>query len=264
VLNAPAQDGRRSAPEEGLPSTRPAMPGPEIEGQTDRARRASEGLPAHEFEGQPALEVLDVRAGNVVVVRMAGENRELRLIGVYVPHCGSADDAARPFLARLLGHEQVWVRYEADWPLCDREGRHWAYVYRAPDGLFANLELIRLGYARLSAPDPFPYQKLFRAYERRAEAAHKGLWNDDPPAATQAAVQPVAATQPAPAKPGPAKTAPSPPPAAATDATVFVTPNGEKYHRADCRHVSANSAAVTVAEAKRRGYRPCAMCRPPD
>lgn len=226
----------------GAPSDRPALPrAPEVD-----------------LTATPALEVVDVRAGNAIVVRMAGENREVRLIGVYVPQAGSAEDEARPFLQRMLVGEAVCVRYEEDWPLRDGQDRYWAYVYRAPDGLFVNSELIRQGYARVAALGlgPFEHQRLLEAYERLARRNQKGVWSR--PAYTGAAAGTPAASQPT----AVAATGPTEQPAG-DEVIVYVTRAGRKYHRADCQYVRNGAIAITLKEARARGLTPCSRCNPP-
>ncbi len=46
--------------------------------------------------------------------------------------------------------------------------------------------------------------------------------------------------------------------------TVYITKAGERYHRADCRHVAGGAMAVSLGEAKAQGYTPCKVCRPPE
>ncbi len=214
--------------------------------------------PTKDFSDQPVYEVLDVRAGNVVVVRLAGEQRVLRLIGTYVPAAGSADDLARPFLMRMLEGESVYIEYDEDYPLRDRKDRYWAYVYRVPDGLFVNLELVRLGYARLSARVPFEHQKLLRAYEEHARRCQKGLWAPKPEA--DAAEPDSATSQPA----GEAEGTGAAKPDAAEVVMVYVTPHGRKYHGEDCHYAKSGASAITLAEAHERGLTPCSRCRPPE
>lgn len=216
-------------------------------------------MPMRDFSRAPAVDVVDVRAGNVVVVQLAGEQRQLRLIGTFAPAAGTEADAARAYLWDLLRGERVYVEYEADWPLKDREGRYWAYLYRAPDGLFINVELIRLGLARLSAPQPFEFQAAFETYEDHARRAEKGLWaaraTDDPPT-----------TQPAQATTRPASApATQPAPAADDSVIVYATRNGTRYHTADCQHAKGASAApIALREARARGLTPCSRCKPPE
>jgi hypothetical protein len=45
--------------------------------------------------------------------------------------------------------------------------------------------------------------------------------------------------------------------------TVYVTDTGERYHRGDCQYLRYSKHAVSLKEAKRQGYTPCKVCRPP-
>lgn len=216
--------------------------------------------PVRDFAAAPAYEVVDVRAGNVVVVQLAGEQRELRLIGTYVPHSGRVEDEAWPFVRRMLVGEFVYVEYEADWPLRDRDDRYWAYVFRVPDGLFVNLELVRQGYARLSAIAPFEHQELLRAYEVRARRSHKGVWAQ--PVTSQPSEKPAeAVATPKPSAPPVAEAAPQ---RTGDDVIVYVTAHGKKYHREDCSFLRKGAIPMSLKEARAKGYTPCSRCRPPE
>ena len=46
--------------------------------------------------------------------------------------------------------------------------------------------------------------------------------------------------------------------------SVVVTPKGKKYHYADCRTVKKKYRVLTVAQARRQGYKPCKVCNPPS
>jgi hypothetical protein len=45
--------------------------------------------------------------------------------------------------------------------------------------------------------------------------------------------------------------------------TVYITKTGEKYHRSGCRYLSSSKIAISLADAKARGYTPCSVCDPP-
>lgn len=222
-------------------------------GHGQEADDAQPKIPAKDFAGQPAYEVLRVTAGNELVVRLDGQETTIRLIGTYVPQSGADAADARAFAARLLAGEAVYLEHEPDWPQRDREERVWAYVYRAPEGLFLNLELIRQGYARVSGAGPFAHQALLRRYERLAQRQHKGLWS--PPPAREATSQPITVASSMPAVPDNA---------AADEVTVYVTEHGRKYHNKDCQYVRSGGIAVTLKEAKARGCSPCSKCKPPE
>lgn len=53
-----------------------------------------------------------------------------------------------------------------------------------------------------------------------------------------------------------------PKPAPQSD-TVYVTRTGEKYHRGTCRSLRKSRIETTVAEAKRRSFTACKICKPP-
>lgn len=85
--------------------------------------------------------------------------------------------------------------------------------------------------------------------------------------------QPPVAVPPHPAGPagkaGPAKAAVAAAAAASSSpaksmAQLVVIPDGNKFHRSDCRYVRNNpdAATITRATARRRGYTACGLCRP--
>jgi hypothetical protein len=43
--------------------------------------------------------------------------------------------------------------------------------------------------------------------------------------------------------------------------TVYSSEKGEKYHTADCR-LSGDANSMSVADAKKKGKKPCEMCKP--
>lgn len=217
----------------------------------DTPRRVPLPLPPRpDFTNTPAAVVRTVEAGNLLTVDLDGQEVRLRLIGTYIPGRGPGAAEAQAFVQRLLAGESVYVLYEPDWPLHDRQERRWAYVFRVPDGLFVNLELVRQGYAKISALGEFTYEDAFLAYERLARAGDKGLW--DP------ALNPPPASQPA--ADADAEAAAD----AASDGFVYATPSGSCYHRADCHHVQGKDdiRRMTIAEARAAGLKPCQSCKP--
>jgi len=61
------------------------------------------------------------------------------------------------FTTNLLKGERIYLRYEGEKPTTDKYGRLLAYVYRAPDGLFVNAEIIRQGYGHAYVQYPFKH-----------------------------------------------------------------------------------------------------------
>ena len=65
----------------------------------------------------------------------------------------------------------------------DRFGRLLAYVYREPDGLFVNADLVRGGFARtLTIPPNLRFAGRFATLARQARRAGRGLWSACGPA----------------------------------------------------------------------------------
>jgi micrococcal nuclease len=240
--------------------------------------------PVFDFTGRPALNVVRVVDGDTIVVRDGESDRTVRLIGVDTPE---TVDPRRPvqafgreastFTANLLKGERVWLRSDGDRPRTDRYGRALAYVFRYPEGLFVNLEIVRQGYGLAYTVFPFEYKKLFLYYERGAREAGKGVWG-----ARRSAVDDAGETDKSIAGPR-TEVAPdrasfftnnltdTPDPDAepgqgsedgTLSATVFVTKTGDKYHRNGCRHLNQSRIAIEPEDARRR-YRPCSVCRPP-
>jgi micrococcal nuclease len=81
---------------------------------------------------------------------------------------------ASTFTRNLLQGESVYLVYGQE--RIDRYGRTLGYLYRAPDGLFANAEIIRQGYGHAYTRFPFRHMELFKDCERLAQESGKGLW----------------------------------------------------------------------------------------
>lgn len=212
-------------------------------------RQPLPALPVVDYHTQPAVSVMRVEDGDVLVVEQGEREVAVRLIGTYVPRRGSARPVAKAFLERLLIGERVHLTVEQEWPADNDAGQRWVYVWRSPDGMLVNLELIRQGYARLMAASPFAHQDVFREYERVARRHHKGIWQASPTLAVTS--QPT--TQPH--KNDISETDPT--------AIVYVTEHGTKYHRAGCYHLRGGGKSMSLSEAREGGYEPCAHCKPP-
>jgi hypothetical protein len=190
-----------------------------------------------------------------------GTETRVRLLGVDAPEPGRPYAAeAQRFLTNLLIGESVWL--DSDQPdEKDLFSRRLAYVYRSPDGLFVNLEILRQGYGAVYTKATCRQSALFTEHETRAKQARKGLWGPDatPPG-------------PAPAPPPPVVAQPKPPPKIAPAApqkpdeenvTVYTTRTGSKYHRAGCSYLRKSSIPISLKDAKARGLGPCSRCDPP-
>ncbi len=136
----------------------------------------------------------------------------------------------------------------------DRFGRLLAYVYT--DSLFVNAELIRQGYAQImTVPPNVRYVEEFVRLQREARVAEAGLWGFKTGAQAAPFLVQVAGNT------GLSTFVDR----SDTDETVivYITRTGTKYHRADCHHIRHSSIPITLAEARRRGYSACSVCKLP-
>lgn len=198
--------------------------------------------PQRDFKDQKAYRVVRTVDGDTVVVNIDGKETKVRLIGVDTPetvdprkpveHYGKQ---ASQFTRNLLKGESVYLEY--DQTKTDKYGRTLAYLYRAPDGLFVNLEIVRQGYGHAYTKYPFKYMKLFEKWGKDARENGRGLWAAHP---TDNKVT------------------------EKTDATgtVYITDTGKKYHRGTCRFLQSSKSPLSLKDAKKRGYAPCRVCRP--
>lgn len=127
--------------------------------------------------------------GDTVRVRIDGPPAELgvietiRLIGVDTPETVHPNKPVAFFgreasdftKTRLLGAN---VRLAFDWDLRDRYGRLLAYIYTG-DGECFNAVLVREGYGHAYTRFSFQFMEEFRALEREAREARRGLWKEE-------------------------------------------------------------------------------------
>jgi micrococcal nuclease len=121
--------------------------------------------------------------GDTVIVDVGGTSESVRLIGVDTPEtvderkpvqCYGLEAGART--AALLPPGTP-VRLERDAEARDQYGRLLAYVFRASDGVFVNLALVRDGFGVvLSIAPNTAFAAELRDAERSAKSAGLGLW----------------------------------------------------------------------------------------
>ena len=198
--------------------------------------------PVEDFTGDVAYKVIRVIDGDTVKIDYRGKATNVRLIGVDTPETVHPNKPveeygkeASNFTKNLLQGESVYLRYDVE--RTDAYGRLLAYLYRAPDGLFVNLEIVRQGYGHAYTRFPFKHMELFRHYGNRARTAGKGLYGD----------------------PGPLP--PEEPPENESE-QFYRTRTGKKYHREGCSSLRSK-IPITLAEAKERNLGPCGRCKPP-
>jgi micrococcal nuclease len=109
-----------------------------------------------------------------------GTVETIRMLGVDTPETVHPSKPVERFgkeasdFTRLrLFNKTVYLAF--DWDLRDRYGRLLAYIYTA-DGACFNAVLIREGYAYAYTRFAFQFAEEFRALEREARQAKRGLW----------------------------------------------------------------------------------------
>lgn len=127
--------------------------------------------------------VVGVVDGDTIDVDVDGRRERVRLIGIDTPEtlkpdtpveCYGPEATAR---ATELLPASSPVRLERDIEPRDAYGRLLAYVYRAADGMFVNLQLVAGGFAR-----PLPFEPNtahageFAAAAAAAQSQSLGLW----------------------------------------------------------------------------------------
>jgi micrococcal nuclease len=150
-----------------------------LPGGRDAGRGAGAAGTARVAEGR----VVRVVDGDTIHVVVEGRREKVRYIGMDTPETHKPGTpvqcygrAASALNAQLVAGRTVRLRMDAE--RRDRYGRLLAYVYRVPDGMFVNAELVRRGYARqLTIPPNVAHAAEFGSLAARARRANRGLWS---------------------------------------------------------------------------------------
>ena len=134
---------------------------------------------AADESGDPFVGVCErVVDGDTIVVEGLGK---VRLIGVDTPETVHPNrpveffgKEASAFTKTLV--EGKRVRLEWDFQKTDKYRRYLAYVYLVEGDVFVNEEIVRQGFGFAYTKYPFRYMERFRALEREAREAGRGLW----------------------------------------------------------------------------------------
>lgn len=249
---------------------------PAAAGKSDGAAREVASRPAvpptPDFASAVPMLVVEVLDGRSLVLQGAQGQEIVSLLGVEPLGAGgegSAGRGAKEALRDLVLGEQVHALDHEKGARADASGRRACYVYRAPEGTFVNLELIRQGYAGTTADFAYQHLEVFKAWGKAAKAAGRGVYTT-PAGGTAAPSAPSApgtdgsngtgaGTGSAPTGAGevkPANIAPS------GTTLVYVTRSGTKYHTQACRFAKSGSP-MCLADAKAKKLEPCSQCSPP-
>ncbi len=121
--------------------------------------------------------------GDTIDATVDGRRERIRLIGIDTPETKKENTPvqcygpeASAFAASLMPSGTA-LYLERDVVGRDDYGRLLAYVYRLPDRVFVNAELVRQGYARLlTYPPNVAHVDDFVGAAEEAERAGRGLW----------------------------------------------------------------------------------------
>jgi micrococcal nuclease len=133
--------------------------------------------------GLPRARVDRIIDGDTVVVTLGGREERVRLIGINTPE---SVDPRRPVecfgkeasanATALLDNQTVFLEEDASQNSRDGYGRLLRYIW-LEDGRMANLEQVVQGFATEYTYDtPYKYRDVFRAAQRAASDADRGLW----------------------------------------------------------------------------------------
>jgi micrococcal nuclease len=127
--------------------------------------------------------VVRVVDGDTVVMKVATKEERVRLIGIDTPETVDPDRPVQCYGPEASAHTKellppgTYVHLDRDVEARDDYGRLLAYVTRATDGLFVNVELAADGFAdALSIPPNTAHAKDVAAAVAAARSGGKGLW----------------------------------------------------------------------------------------
>ena len=206
------------------------------------------GYPTIDFDTAATYRVVRIIDNSRVVVLIDNDETTVQMAGVghtgegFSPLDPNSDQVeASRFTDRLLRGESVYLE-----DLGSRNGQRMAHVFRAPDGLFVNAEIIRQGFGKTHQPYDGRYANLFHFCEHKARQALKGLWDPwETSASLETASVKAIAT-----------------PRTDRQHTVYVASSGSRYHAAGCSHLAPNPIPMSVYKAI-TGFQWCDQCKPP-
>lgn len=201
---------------------------------------------ADQLEYGQVVRVLDE---NTVLILIGDRHQRYDLLGLAGLSLreSSFAQAAQDALARVLVGEPVSIEHDPD-ASQSPPGRLAGYLYRQPDGLMVNLEMLRQGYCRFSPDGVSVHLEQFAYYADRARDLERGVWR------SVVLMRPGARPPPQPADP------PESQPALVPD-LVYVTRHGRKYHLEGCAHLTDTARPVRIQEILET-HEPCKTCRP--
>lgn len=238
-----------------------------------RSAGSRAGETAERFPG-PIHKVTRVIRGDTVELEGMGT---VKLIGVETPDgkapvaiYGSHGRNAVAFTEKALLGQDVRVEFDPayeDRSNKDNTGTTVAYLY-TPAGVLFNGDLIRQGHAFVRVAEPFRLIDDFRALERDAMQALRGVWGLSESSPSIGSAQsssgdgrprrltpllPSELNPTLPSSPGVAGASPPEP-------LVFASPVERMYHKDGCQYLGKRKQTMTQSQARSEGYTACSRC----
>jgi len=125
-----------------------------------------------------AYKVVSIKPDCTIVLTNQGEKINVRLLGVTPIYTNQTEEkietSSSQFIKNLLTGEFVYLQYDPNLARQDENGYTVAYLYRAPDNLFINLEIIRQGYGLSASDYRHKYTDLFNFSRKKPRQTAKG------------------------------------------------------------------------------------------
>jgi micrococcal nuclease len=212
----------------------------------------------------------------------------VRMIGVETPDGKTPRDIyaahgqnALNFVEKSLLNQEVRLDFDAANAARnnkDEAGQTLAYVYLR-DGTLINAEIVKQGLGFVHTTEEFKLSDSFRAQEREAMQAMRGVWGSSSSTSASeatAAAQPPSTTSTGAPDEKPRRLSPLPPSAigpnipaisgaspastSASEPSVFISSADRIYHKSGCELLGKKKQAIGLSEARSKGYTACSRC----
>jgi len=196
---------------------------------------------------------------NTILIRVESKTVRFNLLGnKSIPSRDKHNTSkAIEALTRMILNEIVAIQYDPESSHATTH-LHAAHLYRHPDHLPINLELIRQGYTKFSDRSMSIHSEVFAHYEARARYQLRGIWDPNAPKLLKPNDEYDGEDDAEPDSDQPATTTQEP---AQAPGTIYITTYGTRYHRKDCPHLTDSARPASYDEVKDT-HKPCKTCKP--
>jgi len=217
-----------------------------------------------------SAKVTAVPEGDVLQVKCDGETKTIRVTGVDCPEMAQPyGPQAQKFTSGLVLNKDVTITPKID-PSSDETAEEekedatdekWVIAtvtFDTEKDLSREIVAAGMGW---TYEEHKPFDKALRGVAAKAIVAKKGLWSDPAPLAPwdfradELKKKKEKTAEVASIKTVKAETV--------EQQDVYITKNGDEYHKAGCVKLDKSMKIITVEQAERLGYSPCPLCFPP-